>query len=349
MIYNMELLNTIYHDILEGEKYINKLQLNNYDNNEINHISLTNSTTYFPKEIQNYIKSNIKHKITYSTRIYEKIITINLYTTSKYHNTKINNIIFNIILIIYVLNKYSSKQCSKKLNINIYLTPFLRKLPKQINDIIEPIHVNGGFSTSGCYNTGDITIYREEEWYKVLIHELFHNLNLDFATRNISKWREILKKEIGIKSKYNIYECYCETWARILNICIISFKKSSSKSSFHTIFNKLIYQEQLFSILQCNKIYKRMKSNINYKENTNAICYYVFTGALMLNYKGFLYWCNLRGKIKFINTIKNIDSFLYLILNEYNSVEFTNSIEFINTIKDQKYKRSLRMTIADTL
>ena len=63
-----------------------------------------------------------------------------------------------------------------------------------------------------------IVIYRDEEWFKVLIHELFHNLDLDFSTMNISKIRQKLLYKFEIKSKYNIYETYCEIWARILNI-----------------------------------------------------------------------------------------------------------------------------------
>ena len=41
----MQIINTLYHNILEGEKYINNLNLNNYNNTEINHI-LLNSRVY---------------------------------------------------------------------------------------------------------------------------------------------------------------------------------------------------------------------------------------------------------------------------------------------------------------
>ena len=65
-----------------------------------------------------------------------------------------------------------------------------------------------------------------ELWFKVLIHELFHNLNLDFSTANISKSVKKLKSYCKLDSDYYIFETYCEIWGRILNVCIknLSFK-----------------------------------------------------------------------------------------------------------------------------
>ena len=95
---------------------------------------------------------------------------------------------------------------------------------------------------------------------------------------NIDKWTEILQKEIGVQSNYKIYETYCETWARILQVMVISFLDNCPnprKHVFLSTFQKLIAQEQLFSMIQCNKIYKRIKSKNTYRENTNTLCYYV--------------------------------------------------------------------------
>ena len=97
----------------------------------------------------------------------------------------------------------------------------------------EPININGGYTYGGCHNSNEITIYRQEEWFKVLIHELFHNLDLDFSTLNIDRWREKMFDIFGIESEYNIYETYCETWARILNIAIVSFMKSTNSENIN--------------------------------------------------------------------------------------------------------------------
>jgi len=347
----MRILNAIYKNCLDGSNYIENLDITEKKENKplLNQALKKFDQTFqtlFPKEILTYIKTHIHHKITYNTTICEKNITVNFYTSTQYSNTKLHNMIYKVVLIIYVLNLYASNRCSKKMIIDIYLTPFKRYMPENADDILEPININGGFSTAGCINTGNITIYREEEWYKVLIHELFHNFNLDFATMNIDKWTTILQNKIGVQSDYAIYETYCETWARILNVIVISFleTKQKQKQAFLSTFHELIAEEQLFSMIQCNKIYKRMKSKNNYRENTNALCYYVFVGALMFNYKRFLRWCDGGEQIKFVNTIKNVDSFLSLLLKEYNSPTFLDELKYVDTLKLGKYKKSLRMT-----
>ena len=348
----MHIINTLYHNILDGYNHIKTLQIYK-ENQNITKNSLVN-IFYFPKEIQRYINSHMNYKINYHTIINKKNININLYFVNNISNTKITIIINKILLIIYVLDLYADKSCSKNLNIDIYFTHFKRELPKNSDEIFGPIHVNGGYSSAGCNNTGNITIYREEEWYKVLIHELFHNFNLDFATMNINIWKKILKQKIGIQSMYDIFETYCETWARILNVMIVSFfeiinsKKTNNYTSFLSKFQKLMSIELTFSIMQSNKIIKYYVDSKNeYRENTNTLCYYVFTAALIYNYKEFLKWCNIHSKIKFKHTKNNVDGFLYLILKNYYNPQFIEAMQISNKIKINKYKKSLRMSITE--
>jgi hypothetical protein len=349
----MQVINTIYNNINSGCEYINRFPITIPESKNFNKKLLNlHNTIYFPDEIQNYIKSHIHYITTYIVNISGKNIHINLYTTSKYSNTKIHNIIFKIILIIYVLNLYASPTCSKNMKIDIYFTPFKRKLPRKLSDILEPINVNGGFSTSGCRNSTTITIYREEDWYKVFVHELFHNLNLDFAIMNIDKWREILERKFEkinhIQSEFKIYETYCETWARILNVAINSYLinlENRNRQKFLSTFRELIAAEQLFSLIQSFKIYKRMHSNIPYIERSNIICYYVFTAALMNNYTTFLNWAKRQGGINFEKTNKNVNSFFNLIWKEYTNPDFLNKMKKTDKIKLGKYTNSLRMIL----
>ena len=125
----------------------------------------------------------------YKVNINNKNIIINFYTNKHSSNPEYRDL-YKIFIMLYLLTLYSSKKCSKSLTIDIYFTPFKRSLPKNASDIIGPININGGFTYGGCMSSNKITVYREEEWFKVLIHELFHNLDLDFAEMNIDKWRE---------------------------------------------------------------------------------------------------------------------------------------------------------------
>ena len=75
-----------------------------------------------------------------------------------------------------------------------------------------------------------LLIYRKEEWFKVLIHELFHVLGLDFSVINYDNNKEILRKHFNnINSDLLISEAYCELWATILNSCFLLFFKLIKK------------------------------------------------------------------------------------------------------------------------
>ena len=341
-------ISEIYNNILKGYKYVKTLII--YKKVTIPDFKKQplEENDSFPREIQTYIKSNMKEMITYKININGKNIVLNFYT-DKHSSIPDNKSLYKTFIIIYVLSLYSSKKCSRHLTIDIFLTPFRRMLPKKADDIIGPMNINGGYTYGGCRNTNEITIYREEEWFKVLIHELFHNLDLDFSTMDIDKLREKMFDIFGIESEYNIYETYCETWARILNVAIVSFMNSTNinKKEFLSKFNILIKKEQIFSLIQGNKIYKKIRNSNNYRENTNVLCYYVLTAALMNNYSEFMKWCNHNNSklLKFRHTYKNVNSFLNLILQEYNSRLFVKNLSIASKLTKD---RSLRMTIVES-
>lgn len=344
-------INELYNNMLAGFYYIQQLQINKeIKPTDFRKGSLLESSKYFPIEIQKYIQLNLKQKIIYKIQINGKNILLNFYTTKNHKNLPDNETLYKVFIIIYVLSLYSDKKCSKKLKINIFLTPFLKELPKKASDIIGPMHVNSGYSYSGCNHSSQIEIFREEEWFKVLIHELFHNFYLDFSMMKIDKWREKMLDICKVKSDYEIFEVYCETWARILNVIIVCFMESihKSKKEFYYKFNILIKKEQIHSLIQCNKIMKKfhIKDNPeNYIEHSNVFCYYVLTAALMNNYKEFMKWCyknNRQGMLKFDNTIKNVDSFFSLIILEYNSLGFIENLKKVDKLKKDRF---LRMTI----
>ena len=248
-----------------------------------------------------------------------------------------------VFMIIYLLNLYSSKSCNKNLHINIYLTPCKKLFPSKKFDIIGVDHVNSGFSNIGCQETTNITIYREEEWIKVLIHELFHNLNLDFSLMDITKWSNMLSNKFEINCDFAIYETYCETWARILNVAIKSF--TLDKKEFIIDFKFLINKERIHSLLLASKILKRFKSSRDYIEDSNVFCYYILTASLMNNYLDFILWCdeNNLNLLNFKKTEKSLKSFVDLILTEVDSDSFKKSLDCIRKYRNDS--KSLRMTV----
>jgi hypothetical protein len=232
--------------------------------------------------------------------------------------------VLKIYIWLKLLSKYSSVECGKNLECFIYLTPFKRKLPScsgvetasnmyhyndspenEIDDdtenmygagnrkgnVIGASHVNGGISDV-CQTDGRIVVYRREEWFKVFIHETMHNYGLDFSTLDISSANKKLQSIFSIQTDIKIFESYCETWARIMNVFFESYfelnrysrtlftplttrKKfinnihkqhfvslknghkhvgTDKKERFLNIFYDNIQHESVFSIFQCVKV-----------------------------------------------------------------------------------------------
>jgi hypothetical protein len=348
-------LSILYKDLIQGSKYVNNLDINinnssfsGWEDTRVGRAIFGPSTSneYLPDVIKKYIIDNSKEMVVFSTKINGKNINLKFshYEEPVYTQQKLFQYARTVFIIIYLLTLYSPNQCSKNLSITVALSPFKRVLPLNKKDIINPINVNGGYSTIGCLEHSEITIYREEEWLKVLIHELFHNLNLDFANMDIKKWIPLLYSKFGIKSEYNIYETYCETWARILNIVIKSFVPNKTK--FISNFYLLMEREQLFSLKQADLILKRFEIPENYIEGTNVFCYYILTASLMNNYLAFFIWCakNNINLFKFKTTKKAVQSFIDLILSQINSNDFNINLKCAAKFNKQS-GNSLRMTI----
>ena len=326
----MVVLDKIYSDLLKGYKFVQKNRIQRekkIKGKEKLELNIGSSNRYFPEIIKKYIVSNIKSVVQYNTIINGREIELRFYNFSV--NTKIlllDRYAKYVFIIIYVLGLYSSKKCSKYISIDIYLTPFKKIKPSNDADQLDVINVNSGFSNFGCINSSHIGIYREEEWFKVLIHELFHNLNLDFSIMNIDKWKQKLFDICGINSEYKIFETYCETWARILNVAFVSFlqnmNKQNSKQGFKKIFNELIKKEQKHSLNQAAKIQQNIEIHRFTMERSNVFCYYILTAILISNYKKFMNWCNTNNVnlLKFKSTDKNISSFIDLILENSDSL-----------------------------
>ena len=56
-------------------------------------------------------------------------------------------------------------------------------LPSTNIEILNSSHVNTAF-TRTCPKKSEIVVFRKEEWFKVFIHESFHNFGLDFSDMN---------------------------------------------------------------------------------------------------------------------------------------------------------------------
>jgi hypothetical protein len=140
-----------------------------------------------------------------------------------------NNYVDYMLVWLYIADIYSSKKCVKQLKIFIYHTSLLKILPDTNIEILNQNNVNTGFSRT-CPSDSEIVIFRKEEWFKVFIHETFHNFGLDFSSMNVIPCNEMILKLFPVNSEVTLYEAYTEFWARIINALFCSFINMKNKN-----------------------------------------------------------------------------------------------------------------------
>jgi hypothetical protein len=290
-------------------------------------------------EKYNYIPSEIREKIeqdcanqthySYSFIIQSRNFIIHFVCANKINHTHILQKLERIYIWFLIACKQNPNiECSKNIHIYLYCIDLPKELPWPNNrEKIDIIHANTAFTT-GCQTSTDIVIFREEEWFKVLMHESFHNLGLDFIGFSSSDMKVLddrLREMFHIEeiTDIRLYETYCETWAEILNILFIVYYTNMNKKnhtyknmklSRKTIKNKKINKsvqmmkqfrqqmiyESIFSCFQCAKImnyhqihyadFIQPNQNISrpYQENTQSFSYYILKSILLFNYTSFL-------------------------------------------------------------
>jgi hypothetical protein len=365
-----KIFNKLFLDIREADKYVKTL--NAFDNclsgivldiKSKKGLALpsTYSNDHFPQEIRKVIETKTVNKILYYCVLNERKITLTFFTFKNETNFAIyDKYAKQVFMLIAILTHYSSSECSKSLNIFIYLTDFKRIIPDNNYTILGSYNVNGGFTTT-CDKNSEIVVYRKEEWFKVLIHEAFHNLGLDFSKMNTNQFHSKIKQIFPINSKFNIFESYCEFWARILNSAFCSYNvidNKNDKDAFKTFLDFFIQIERLFSLFQCNKILKFLgisyqnlyetdngshiaRENL-YKETTNVFAYYIVTAFLLDNYVNVMNWCNKNNLscFKFNNSQRNLDLFYNLIENSYKRNEFLKNLMCVSNYASKLNKKT---------
>jgi hypothetical protein len=155
---------------------------------------------------------------------------------------------------------------------DILLTSSKKFYPK--GKVFGPSNVNTGYSSD------KVVVYRKEEWFKVLIHEFFHYLHHERVLFEASLQKRILKI-FKVDSEVNLYESYCEVWARTLNCCILS-------SCNHVPVKTLLYHEKKYSLRHMVNVlhhmgltYPQLFEPSDYREETNVLAYVVLTAILM--------------------------------------------------------------------
>jgi len=368
----------LYYDILNAYKFLQSIKKNNAYEYEItkieNSLEITKPRNFnynsFPQVIREHIDELSLSEISYTFSLFNRSIKVVFIVEDANIELKIktyNKYVDSIIMWLYILNLYSSKQCANSLMIYFYFTTLEKKLPESNIHILDEKHVNTAFTTT-CPKDSEIVIFRREEWFKVFIHETFHNFGLDFSDMNNDKCHNHLLSIFKVNSFVNLYEAYTEFWAEIINALFCSFyslknankdndiianqKEFLSNAEFFINFERCYSFFQLVKILDfmglsyqdlyLNRTESKLLRETLYKEKTNVLAYYVIKTIMINNYPSFLSWCNKNNLslIAFKKTTANQEKFCEFIEKNYKTASMLENIDssevFLEHLKKKK-------------
>ena len=377
------IINELYTDIYEAYRYLMNLkQKGNYYNVTTTKIlSATQipkpqnfNSKSFPDVVRKHIDELSMYEISYTFSLYGRKIKIHFVVEEDNIELKLetfNGYVDAIVMWLYILNQYSSKQCANTLVIYLYFTSLEKKLPKSNIFILDEINVNTAFTTT-CPKDSEIVVFRREEWFKVFIHETFHNFALDFSDMNNDEANKCILNIFKVNSFVNLYESYTEFWAEIMNALFCSFFLLKDKSNIDEFLSNsefFINFERTFSFFQLVKTlnfmglsYKDLYSNTEhssvvrenlYKEKTNVLSYYIIKTILINNYQGFLSWCktNNLSLLQFKKTLTNQRELCKFIEKNYKTTSMLNGINstqsFLNNINKNRKKPDLSYILSN--
>lgn len=270
---------------------------------------------------------------------------------------------------LYLASHYANTKCSKTTHIYMYFTDLPKRLPETNGSAIDEIHANTAFTTA-CMPETSIYLFRDEEWFKVLIHESFHNLGLDFSGVSTEETTQSILDIFPVKSEVNLFETYCEMWAEFLNVLFVSYYnhfRSDDATILLSVENG-INQERRYSVFQCAKVlhfygmeYRNLyektaeshkKRTYQYKENTNVLSYYILKSIFMFYFNDFMEWCNQssQGSLQF--NVDFMKSYCDFIRDHYRQDDFLKAVDKMEKWIDDNESgdmiwRTLRMTVVE--
>ena len=347
---------------------------------EINHKIFKNElleSKYMDIKCKTDILENSKGLLNVSLNIngVQVILEIMIFNNEDYGNlNKYDLYIEKVITFLIFLFHFSKKKLPSSIKYYLYLCKHKKCIPNMYK-ILSGKNCNTGV-TYGCAKEGKVLIYREEEWFKVVIHETFHLLCLDFNNMYSDNFNNKFKSIINVDSKYNLFESYTEFWALFLNSIYTATKLSGKKldnNNFLLYFDFCLNYERIFSLFQCVKVldhmgltYKNLisKDNISislkklyYKENTNVFAYYIIKMVLLYFNNDFLIWCKKNNVNNIFNFTKNeqslnrfIDFIKRFINNKKLLKDLDKSLKILKKFKENNNKllvETLRMTVIE--
>uniref|UniRef100_A0A6C0EWE1 Uncharacterized protein n=1 Tax=viral metagenome TaxID=1070528 RepID=A0A6C0EWE1_9ZZZZ len=371
------IIKSLYNELKQADKHITSISHNpQFYNPHITKITTISqipkpkmfNADSFPIEIRQHINDNALYELSYTFSLIERDIRIHFIVEEANPELRIevyNEHVRKMLIWLTIINEYASKTCSKLLTIYAYFTSLTKKLPTSNINILDENHINTAFTTT-CPSNGEIVVFRKEEWFKVFMHETFHNFALDFSDMNMNECHNKILSIFPVDSKVNLYEAYTEFWAEIMNAVFCSYFLLQDKDNeteflinceffinfeitygFFQMVKTLDFMGLKYEDLYSKTLQSKTMRETLYKEHTNVLAYYVITLVLLNNYQGFLSWCdkNNLSLLQFKKTTGNLDEFCKFIGKNYKTKSMIESVNDMEKLLHRLKKQNKTKTI----
>jgi hypothetical protein len=362
---------------------------------------IQNSKTYVPTNIlierissipvdKDFSHIHPKIKATIEEELREHLYSANFQIGDKrqikvymaFHTKPSNKVLNSHIEFIYrwllIADHYANPGCSPDLTIYIFFTHHKKEIENiqsfiekngEKKKVLNQYNVNTAFTFSCRPRKNTIYIYREEEWRKTFIHEIFHSFGLDFVQVYSQEMDEKLKGVFGLHIEYSLYEAYCEFWAELINIlfyCTEQLINRTGKNDRKELYKKIeseLRLQRTFSLIQSVKVLQysdltytdllvKPEKLKKYKEVTPLFTYHIVKSIMLFYMSEFIEWCMTknRGSLQFHLKKGIVNEMIDWLGEHYDRTEIVETMIHIfakNKHLDlpEPFLRTMRMTI----
>lgn len=255
------------------------------------------ASQFIPSPIAAYIDLTRNTSVSIDVSVGGVTVELSMYGFRMSENDLEERVSFALAAIIAVLN-LADLTPLRKLSINIFLTPFRKQAT--LGSPLTPENVNSGYCTLGKHSR-EIVVFRKEEWFKVLLHELLHCFDVGPSTKEQVQFRSYMSRTYQLRD-VSLDEGYIEFLARVLNCMFCA-----------------LYDDDPERVLDAEEEYGRVRALLVTKFGTNALLngtnsfsYYVLAYLLFSN------WDEVLGLVKpGINYHPKVSSYLKELLGSW--------------------------------
>ena len=317
------------------------------------------SLYFMDASIQQYVRThaNLETRIGYVFR--NVAVEFVIYDTVHHTADSLHNII-RVKLLLCIVCFYIAlfaEPYIDQVTINIFMTPFKKHSPLEPYHSIKPVNINSG----SCHFRGgkafEINLWRQEELYKVLCHELCHFFKID----NINQSYYDFKTMFNIQGDVKPQEAMTEMNGILIHHLHAAFHFNPNKTNVIQNFCTLVKLDTCHSILNVAKILKhfgfdsfqdlKCGSSCTLRQDTSVFSYYILKCALLYNFQK--YFCFLHsastvhGRENWDGITKEFFDLSRMCLGDET---FINHVNHVRQWMNKKHlKHSLRMSCVNMI